>query len=87
MRKTINAQPEQTNPAKGQKQHSHTIPMDAYNEANLRLCCVTAILAIIEADAYQGNDLGMSSDVIGEALHGVGLLIKDAKNLLSGGVK
>ena len=75
------------NPAQGQEQHTHTITMDACNEANLRLSCVTAILAIIETDAYQGNDLGMSSDVIGEALHGVGLLIKDAKNLLSGGVK
>lgn len=63
------------------------ISPDQVNNASLRLSCAMAMLSIIEADAYEGNTLSMSSDVIGEALHGIGLLVGDAANSLNGGAK
>lgn len=61
-----------------------SISFDKVNVATLRLSCAMAMLSIIEADAHERSELGMSSDVIGEALHGIGLLVGDAINSLSG---
>lgn len=66
------------------QQYLTAIALDQLDKAEMRLLCARAMLKFIEYEMHESDEgLGMSHHVIGDAIHGIGLLMEDAQNALA----